>query len=109
MITDKNLPEGALVYAVRRGLEIDFIVLMEIEERRIVKRTPTGYKLEHGGAHRGALLYKDADYYLSTDREAVAKALLEDCRVNLRVMKAQIERLEAKKAELVSIAYPKNN
>lgn len=105
MINDTSIPEGSLVYVCRRGLEARYVGQMVIEVHHVVKRTPSGYKLDFEVGHKGERLYKDADYYISTDRQAVARAVKDNLRAEIVRADALMERLKAKEAQLNGIIY----
>lgn len=100
-----DIPAGHTVYVGKRGLEARHVGIMEVDARKVVKRTPTGYMLEHRYAHKGAKLYRDADYYISTEQKDVSRALLDDCRELCRQQQALMERLQDRKAALSADVY----
>ena len=100
-----DIPAGHTVYAARRELSTEHLVLMTVSTHKVIKRTPTGYKLASRYAHNGALLFSDADYYISTERADVARALLEDCRELCRQQQDLMQRLQDRKAALSADVY----
>lgn len=94
MINAKNIQPGTLVFTALRGLKPRHASLFEVEKNTIVKRTATGYKIEQRYAHNGAYLMKDDQYYISTDRDEVARALKADLAACILETKVQLEKLE---------------
>lgn len=104
MINRTDIAPGTTVYTARRGLEARHDILFTVQERVVQKRTPKGYAIQ-SPYFRNGMRYLDADYYISTSKEEVAKALMADADVQIKQLQAQIEHMVQAKIKLWA-SYP---
>lgn len=99
MINRKDIAPGTKVYTARRGLLARHDILFTVDEDIVQKRTSCGYKVEHRQYVHGRLLL-DSEHYVSTSKEEVTAALLCDANEQIRILQAQIDRMQHVKVEL---------
>lgn len=105
MINSKDIAPGTTVYTARRGLEARQGILFTVQERVVQKRTPKGYAIQ-SPYFRNGMRYLDADYYISTSKEEVAKALMADADEQIKQLQAQVESLVEVKLKLSANCLP---
>lgn len=99
MINSKDIAPGTTVYTARRGLEARHGILFTVRERVVQKRTPKGYAIQNPYSRNGRR-YLDTEYYVSTSKEEVVKALMADADEQIKQLQAQIENMVRAKLKL---------
>lgn len=105
MVNRTDYKPGEKVFIARRNLRARHVEIMTYEEREVVKRTATGYKVKMQYAHKGEYLMKDCDYFISTDVTEVIDALRDDLADVIHDVRVNLGKLEQRDRILLDLWY----